>query len=84
MLSLVQKVSILGLAGEFSALRLWHCQAFQKEQMTILPSRWFSPLLRPSLNCRSKVYRQGFGGNVSCVRSQQKKVSLIEGATSQI
>ena len=37
-----------------------------------MPSRWFSPLLRPSLNCRSKVYRQGFGGNVSCVCSQQK------------
>ena len=37
-----------------------------------MPSRWFPPLLRPSLNCRSKVFRQGFGGNVSCVWFQQK------------
>jgi len=28
--------------------------------------------LRPSLNCRSKVFLQGFGWNVSCVWSQQK------------
>tara|TARA_Y100001947_G_scaffold129429_1_gene114759 strand:+ start:327 stop:440 length:114 start_codon:yes stop_codon:yes gene_type:complete len=33
MLSLGQKVSILGLAGEMYALRLWHCQGFQKEKM---------------------------------------------------
>ena len=37
-----------------------------------MPSRWFSPLLRYSLNFRSKVFRQGFGGNVSCVWSKQK------------
>ena len=37
-----------------------------------MPSRWFSLLLRPSLNCRSKVFRQGFGGNASCVWFQQK------------
>jgi len=33
MLSLGQKVSILGLAGEIPALKLRHCQGFQKGKM---------------------------------------------------
>ena len=37
-----------------------------------MSGRWFSPLLPLSLNYGSKVFRHGFGGNVSCVWFQQK------------
>ena len=37
-----------------------------------MSGRWFSPLLPLSLNYGLKVFRHGFGGNVSCVWFQQK------------